>query len=264
MKRTALLLLAVSLVDMAFATDEILVVRGNPNVYTFKPEPSDGTGHSDGIASLDLRGIVVEEPNGNEAPIAGVKFRVEPNRSFSQWNNRRIIFLSNTNGQFLARLYVGAAMTNGGKTPGRVYQTRRSKLRIEKEGYKTTFLWFDFKMPEVKIIMRKEDTQQVKSKEQQIRDLIDQLASRNSPPTGRGWPGLDYPDDWNEKQQEVVCDAERQLRGFGKFAFPILLDNLDDHRYSCTASYLGSATLTPPVIVSRERQRIYVVVSVLR
>ena len=160
MKTTAILLLAVSLVGMAYAKDKVIVVRDNPDVFTFKSEPFDGTGgHGDGFASLDFRGTVVAEASGKEVPLAGVKFSVEPERSFAQWENQRVIFLSNTNGQFLAQLYVGASMTMGGKAPGRVYSTRRSKLRIEKEGYKTTFLWFDYKMPEMKIVLRKEDTQ---------------------------------------------------------------------------------------------------------
>lgn len=164
MKTMAIFLFAVSLVGMAAAKDEVVVVRDNPDIYTFKAEPFkaepfDGTGHGDGAASLDFRGTVVEETDGKEVPLTGVKFSVEPDRSFAHCYNQRIIFLSNTNGQFLARLYVGATMIMGGKTPGRVDQTRRSKLRIEREGYKTTFLWFDYRMPEVKIILKKEDTQ---------------------------------------------------------------------------------------------------------
>jgi len=159
MKTILIPVLAVSLVGTALAKDDVVVVRDNPDVYTFKADPFDGTGHGDGTASLDLSGSVVEESGGKEAPLAGVKFSVEPDQSFAYWDNQRIIFLSNTNGQFLARLYVGAAMTSGGKTPGRVYQSRRSKLRIEKKGYKTALLWLDYKMPEVKIILKKDDTQ---------------------------------------------------------------------------------------------------------
>lgn len=73
--------------------------------------------------------------------------------------------------------------------------------------------------------------------EKQIRDLIDQLASKNSPPSGKGWPGLDHPDDWNEKNQETVYEARKKLRDFGKSAFPILIEYLDDDRYSLTAEY---------------------------
>jgi len=153
------LFLGVSLGGMALAKDEEVVVRDNPDVYTFKAAPFDGTGHGDGVASLDLSGVVVAASGEKEVPLVGVKFTVEPDQSFAHWSNQKVVFLSNTNGQFLARLYVGAAMTMGGKTPGRVYQTRRSKLRIEKDGYRTAFLWFDYDMPRVKIILRQEDTQ---------------------------------------------------------------------------------------------------------
>ncbi len=54
----------------------------------------------------------------------------------------------------MARLYVGAAMTLGGNT-GTVYRTSRSTLRIEKAGYKTKRLLFDYDMPPVKIIMKR-------------------------------------------------------------------------------------------------------------
>ena len=163
MKTMTLVLLAGSFVVSILAGEKSIVVRDNPDVYTFKAEPFDGKGHGDGVASLDFTGIVVQEVEGKEIPLANVTFSVEPNHSFADWRNEQIIFLSNTNGQFLARLYVGAAMAFGGKTPGRVYQTRRSKLRIEKGGYKTQFLWFDYEMPQVKIIMMREDTQQDKS-----------------------------------------------------------------------------------------------------
>jgi len=72
--------------------------------------------------------------------------------------------------------------------------------------------------------------------EQKIRDLIEQLASKNSSPTGEGPFGLDYPDDWSEEHQQVVYGARKQLSDFGKPAFPILLESFDDDRYSLSGS----------------------------
>ena len=127
--------------------EEYLLVKDKADVYTAKFPPYDGTSHGDGVAALDLTGIVVEIVGEEEKPVADVKFSVEPDRSFSYWRNRKIIFLSNSDGEFMARLYVGAAMTVGGKNPGTVYQTSRSTLRIEKAGYKNKTLLFDYDMP---------------------------------------------------------------------------------------------------------------------
>ena len=70
--------------------------------------------------------------------------------------------------------------------------------------------------------------------EKQIEQLIEQLASKNSPPTGDGWPGLERPDNWDESAQEIVYKAKDSLSDLGKSAFPILLKHLDDQRYSKT------------------------------
>jgi hypothetical protein len=131
-----------------------LLVDGNPDVFTFEGKPFDGTGHGDGVAELDFHGSVVTVIDGKEKPMEGVKFSIVPDKTFASGMNQRIIFLSNKRGEFLAKLYVGAAMTMGGKEPGRVYQTARSKLKIEKAGFETQFLWFDYDMPEVKIILK--------------------------------------------------------------------------------------------------------------
>ena len=131
-----------------------LIVDGNPDVFTFEGAPLDGAGHGDGIAEVDFHGTVVSVIDDKEKPIEGVKFSIYPDRTFASGMNQRVIFLSNKEGMFLAKLYVGAAMTIGGKKSGRVYQTVRSKLKIEKEGFETQFLWFDYDMPEVKIILK--------------------------------------------------------------------------------------------------------------
>ncbi len=79
---------------------------------------------------------------------------------------------------------------------------------------------------------------QVAVTEKRIRELVEQLASKNSRPTsGSQSQFFDRPDDWNEKHQERVYEAREQLEAMGKSAFPILLQNLHDDRYSLTASY---------------------------
>ena len=150
------------LIALSLQADDVVIVINDPDVFKFKGGKNDGIAHADGIASLDFQGRVIEQVDGDEIPLSGVKFSVEKDRSFANSKNKKIIFLSNDEGKFLAKLYVGAAFTMGGKTPGRVYQTKRSKLRIEKEGYKTVFLWFDYKMPKVIIIMVKKGNPQQK------------------------------------------------------------------------------------------------------
>ena len=151
--------MAVLLFSPALAENSVVVVRDNPDVYIFEPVPFDCSPRDEGYASLDLIGTVVEEVNGKEIPLPGVKFSVERSGGFAYYINQRIIFLSNSNGQFFARLFVTARLIIRGDTPGRVCYTQRSKLRIEKNGYKTMFLWFDYEMPEVKIIMTKKAAQ---------------------------------------------------------------------------------------------------------
>jgi hypothetical protein len=128
-------------------------VRDELDVYTAKLPAFDGAGHWDGWAAVDLEGIAVEVVGGAERPVADVRFSVEPDGSFAHRNNRRVIFLSNSDGEFLARVYVGAAMTAGGAKRGTVYQTAKSILRVEKAGYETKHLLFDFKTPAVKVFM---------------------------------------------------------------------------------------------------------------
>ena len=137
-------------------------VRDDPDVYTAKLPEFDGMGHSDGWAAFDLEGVVVEVVGGTERPVADARFSVEPGNSFEWLNNRRVIFLSNKHGEFLARLYVGATMTEGGSKPGTVYQTAKSKLRGEKPGYETKHVLFDYEMPPIKVFLERAGASQGK------------------------------------------------------------------------------------------------------
>lgn len=72
--------------------------------------------------------------------------------------------------------------------------------------------------------------------ERKIRELIEKLASKNSrPKDGGSW--VERPKDWDSGHQDVVYDAEKELSDFGKAAFPVLLEHLNDERYSLTESY---------------------------
>jgi len=73
--------------------------------------------------------------------------------------------------------------------------------------------------------------------EQKIRNLIEQLASKNTPPSGGDVFGLKRPKNWDQKAQDTVDNAREKLGAYGKLAIPILLENLDDDRYSMTLSY---------------------------
>lgn len=73
--------------------------------------------------------------------------------------------------------------------------------------------------------------------EQKIRDLIEQLASKNPPPSVDIPAFSEVPPASNSKvpaqeewirNERVVYDAYAQLTEFGKTAFPILLENLGD------------------------------------
>lgn len=75
--------------------------------------------------------------------------------------------------------------------------------------------------------------------EKQIQALVEKLASKNSPPARNAEfsQRLDRPKDWKDRHEQAVRDARKQLLDFGKTAFPVLLDNLGDERYSLTESY---------------------------
>ncbi len=82
-------------------------------------------------------------------------------------------------------------------------------------------------------IPRSSDDTLTPETERKIRALIEKLASKNSrPKENRGWRVERYPDDWDDRHQEIVYDAEKDLSDFGKTAFPILLEHLDDERFS--------------------------------
>jgi len=132
---------------------QYLTVRDAVDVYKAQHQPFLGGNHFDGILAVDFEGIVVADSDGNEQPLAGVQFRVEMNERSMAWGiSRRIIFLSNADGEFRARIYVGASfMDDAGKS---VYQTDRQTLVISKAGYRDKRLLIDYKMPAVKLFMK--------------------------------------------------------------------------------------------------------------
>lgn len=74
--------------------------------------------------------------------------------------------------------------------------------------------------------------------------LIDQLASANTPPKFPGSPPhffedefLANPGDWNPAAQRPVSQAYYELKTIGKAAFPYMIKNLGDKRYSHERSY---------------------------
>jgi len=73
---------------------------------------------------------------------------------------------------------------------------------------------------------------------QEIQELIEQLASKNKAPDTKSnnWK-LNYPADWKEEHQEIVEAASQKLYLLGKPAFPALLANIQDKRYSMTRLY---------------------------
>jgi len=82
--------------------------------------------------------------------------------------------------------------------------------------------------------------------ENEIRSLIESLASTNSPPpAGDGIFGLDRPRDWDYDAQRNVRNARLRLSQMGKLAFPILLENQHDERFSM----IQSTSVEYPVLV---------------
>ena len=129
-----------------------LIVDGEADVYTFSAKPYDGDGgHLDGISKLDFKGSVFEVVYGKRVPLADVIFTCLPNNSFADSFNQKQNIISNRDGHFSGTLAVGSAMT----MEGRAYQTRRSQVRIEKNGFYPHLLWIDYEMPEVDIILKR-------------------------------------------------------------------------------------------------------------
>jgi hypothetical protein len=73
--------------------------------------------------------------------------------------------------------------------------------------------------------------------EKQIRSLIEKLASKNSRPT-QSSDGLTVvlPGDWDHDAQKIVDEARSQLKRIGKPAISMLLEHLQDERFSRTES----------------------------
>jgi hypothetical protein len=84
-------------------------------------------------------------------------------------------------------------------------------------------------------------------KQERIKTLINQLASPNRAPTrGRGDDAkLPIPSTYGRRTQQKVLDAWKALLDEGLEAFPLLIANSKDNRYSCTrAGGNGDVNLT--------------------
>ena len=143
---------------LASENKRLVIPIGSPG-YSWIQKPwlaMGSSSHGDGFAEVEFTGEVVEHINGEDTPLSGVRFSVVGDHSFSSGLNSRVIFLSNEQGKFLAHLFVQSASVGDGKDEGKVYQTFGNRIRIQKDGYATREIWFDYEMPESIIHMEKE------------------------------------------------------------------------------------------------------------
>jgi hypothetical protein len=72
--------------------------------------------------------------------------------------------------------------------------------------------------------------------DKEIKALIDQLVSPNPKPiiNKRGAPSIEVPKEFDQKKQSQVCLARSRLVELGPSAFPLLIENVNDKRYSLT------------------------------
>lgn len=133
---------------------EPLVIPTNSPGYKWEQKPwlgmdTKGFSHGDGVAEVEFTGRVVERTNGADVPVPDVRFSVVSDLSFSSRLNSKIVFLTNENGEFLARLYVQSASVMESKDAGKVYQTFGNSIRLQKDGFVTRVIRFDYEIPEV-------------------------------------------------------------------------------------------------------------------
>jgi hypothetical protein len=81
-----------------------------------------------------------------------------------------------------------------------------------------------------------------------VKALIEKLASPNPEPTVRRGPELKYPPNYDREQQRSVGEAKHNLESLGARAFGHLIENWKDNRYSLTYSvgingYMRNATV---------------------
>ena len=69
-----------------------------------------------------------------------------------------------------------------------------------------------------------------------IERLISQLVSPNSDPNPDGRDILGFPKDYDKTAQILIRETEKKLTELGKDAFPILIAQMTDERYSQTIS----------------------------
>lgn len=132
----------------------LLVISTDSSGYKWQQKPwlgmdVKGMSHGDGVAEVEFRGRVVERADGAEVPVPDVRFSLVSDLTFASGMNSRIIFLSNENGEFLAQLYVQSASVVEGRDAGKIYQTSGGRIRLEKEGFVTRVIRFDYEIPEV-------------------------------------------------------------------------------------------------------------------
>ena len=71
-----------------------------------------------------------------------------------------------------------------------------------------------------------------KSDEDASRAMIHQLVSRNAPPISRAPLPQEFPPEFDQKENERVIAVRDAILAKGLTAFPILIEHLDDTRYS--------------------------------
>lgn len=128
-----------------------LTVDGSEDVYRAKHSKLIVEGHGDGLAGVRLAGVVVE-PGGK--PIHGARLRFEPSTLMSDSINQAIDIRSDANGAFEFEAAVGASIAIGGENDGKLLQTSRARLVIEKGGFRAAYLLVDYNMPRLRIVLR--------------------------------------------------------------------------------------------------------------
>lgn len=141
-------------VGQSVMANDRLVISIDSSGYKWQQKPwlgmdVKGISHGDGLAKVEFMGCVVERVDGVEVPVPDVRFSLVSDLSFASGMNSRIIFLSNENGEFLAQLYVQSASVGEGKDAGKIYQTFGGRIRLEKAGFVTRVIRFDYEIPEV-------------------------------------------------------------------------------------------------------------------
>jgi hypothetical protein len=148
-------LMAIILVGGCSKSERTLTVDGEEDVFKAKHPKFSGERHGDGSVKVRIFGIVVE-PGGETGykPVSNATLRFEPSAQFSDSFNRAINIKSDAGGAFDFEAEVGAAVMIGGTDDGKVYQTTRARLIIEKSEFAPAAVLIDYNMPKLRIVMR--------------------------------------------------------------------------------------------------------------